>query len=70
MKLTITIDGVEREYQGDYYDLHIRDWNGRVRDFLDDVHEYDRPVEEIPTFEGTLDALDELGINKKGDVQV
>lgn len=40
MKVTINIDGVEREYQGSYDELHGRDWSGRMRDFLDDVKEY------------------------------
>lgn len=40
MKITITIDGVERTYQGDYDELHNRDWNGRMREFIDDVKEY------------------------------
>lgn len=39
MRLTIIVDGVEREYQGDYYELHSKDWSGRVRDLLDDVNE-------------------------------
>ena len=41
MTITIIIDGVEREYQGDYEELHNRDWNERVRKQLDEVHEYE-----------------------------
>ena len=40
MEVTIIIDGVERNYQGSYDELHNRDWNERVRDFLDDAKEY------------------------------
>ena len=36
MKVTITIDGVTRDYQGDYDELHNIDWNKKVRDFIDD----------------------------------
>ena len=35
MKVTITVDGVERDYQGDYFELHTRDWSEKVRDLLD-----------------------------------
>lgn len=41
MKVTIIIDGVERNYQGTYEELHTRDWGGRIREFLDDVKEYE-----------------------------
>lgn len=45
MTITITIDGVEREYQGDYNDLHNKDWGGIVRDFIDDMEEAnDKPL--------------------------
>lgn len=40
MEITITINGIERTYQGDYDELHNRDWNGRVRDQLDDAQVY------------------------------
>ena len=39
MKVTITINGIERTYQGDYDELHNRDWNIRVTDLLDYVDE-------------------------------
>ena len=39
MIVEITIDGITREYQGDYHELHARDWNERVRDMLDTVNE-------------------------------
>ena len=58
MQVTITINGIERTYQGDYDELHNMDWNIRVRDLLDSADE----VNEIPQMEGTLDALDSLGI--------
>lgn len=49
MKVTITIEGdyigeVTRTFQspnGWYDELYNRDWNERVRDFLDDVKKYD-----------------------------
>lgn len=40
MKIEITIDGVTRMYYGDYDTLHNLDWNGRIREHLDDVKEY------------------------------
>lgn len=40
MKIEIIIDGVSRVYVGDYDELHNRDWDGRVREHLDDVKEY------------------------------
>lgn len=40
MKVTIIIEGVERTFQGDYYELHTGDWNERVRDLLDQMKEY------------------------------
>lgn len=63
MKITIIIDGVERNYQGSYDELYNRDWNERVREFLDDVNEYE-DVPEIPGFEGTRAQLDALTIRK------
>lgn len=39
MKITIIVDGIEREYRGDYYELHNKDWSGIIRDFIDDTHE-------------------------------
>ena len=39
MKITITVDGIERTYQGDYHELHSKDWSGRVRDMIDDAQE-------------------------------
>ena len=40
MKVTIIIEGVERTFEGDYYELHTGDWNERVRDLLDQMKEY------------------------------
>ena len=40
MKVTIIIEGVERTFEGDYYELHNHDWNKMVRDLLDDMKEY------------------------------
>lgn len=48
MKIQIIIDGIERTYQGDYDELHNRDWNGRVREQLDDVLEYAEKEENLP----------------------
>jgi hypothetical protein len=48
MKVNIIIDGVVRTFQGDYDELHSRDWNERIRIHLDDVKEYqenkDKPL--------------------------
>jgi len=38
MLITINVDGIERTYQGDYDELHNRDWSERVRDLLDTVN--------------------------------
>jgi hypothetical protein len=35
MEITITINGVERTFKGDYYTLHNNDWNDIVRDIID-----------------------------------
>lgn len=43
MKITINIEGsdkglvhvIEAEIKGDYYELHAKDWNERVRMMLD-----------------------------------
>jgi len=42
MIITITIDGIEREYQGTYEELHTRDWNERVQAHLDSAKEYEK----------------------------
>lgn len=42
MTITITIDGVERTYQGEYDELHNRDWNERIQAQLDNAHEYEK----------------------------
>lgn len=39
MKLTITLNGITRTYEGDYYDLYNQDWNERVQDALDVINE-------------------------------
>jgi len=39
MKVTITVDDIERTYQGDYDELHNQDWNERVRDLLDTIND-------------------------------
>lgn len=62
MKVTIIIEGVERTFEGDYYELHTGDWNERVRDFLNDVEDYNKC--EVPGFEFVQDALDKLTIRK------
>ena len=63
MKITITIDGLSRDYQGSYDELYNRDWDKRLQDFIDDVEGYNK--EEVPDmFPGTMDALDTLTIIK------
>lgn len=41
MQVTIFIDGVKREYGGEYHELHNIDWNEHVQDLLDNVHEHE-----------------------------
>jgi len=63
MLIKITIDGSEETYSGDYDKLHNKNWDKIVRDLLDEVKDYnDSKVEEIPMFEGTMEALNKLKI--------
>ncbi len=66
MKVTITIDGMSRDYQGTYEELHVRDWDKRMQDFLDDVSDYAKVETVMPPdmFGDTMDALDKLTIRK------
>ena len=58
MKLTLEINGIKRVYSGSYDEMRDRDWNVRVVDLLDSALEY----EEMPGFEGTLEALNKIKI--------
>jgi len=61
MKITISIEGIERTYQGSYDELHNRDWNERIQGHLDDAKEYvENPVDEMPQFKGTYADLERL----------
>jgi hypothetical protein len=35
MKVLLIVDGIERQFKGDYYLLHNLDWNEVVRESLD-----------------------------------
>jgi hypothetical protein len=35
MEITITVNGIERRYKGDYYEMHANDWSDIVRDMID-----------------------------------
>jgi len=37
MTITIIVDGVERTYTGDYYEMHNIEWNDKVRDQIDSL---------------------------------
>ena len=37
MNLTITLDGITREFHVDADDIHNHDWNDVIRDMLDTV---------------------------------
>ncbi len=39
MTITITINGIERTYQGDYDELHNIEWNDKVREMIDSVND-------------------------------
>jgi len=39
MKVILQVNGIDREFHGDYDELHNRDWNKRVRDLLDYAYE-------------------------------
>lgn len=42
MQITITVNGTDRTYTGDYDTLHNNDWNEIVRDLLDREVSYER----------------------------
>jgi hypothetical protein len=35
MEITITVNGISRNYQGDYYEMHAREWSDDVREMID-----------------------------------
>lgn len=37
-EISISINGVERTYQGDYHQLHNNDWSEIIRERLDEVN--------------------------------
>ena len=37
IKVTIIVDGAEKEFETDYYTLHNNDWNEIVRELLDEA---------------------------------
>ncbi len=39
MKITITIDGIDRDYQGDTDTIRNQDWNETISNFIDDMTE-------------------------------
>lgn len=39
MNITITVDGMEREYKADYDTLHNNDWSEIIREMIDDANE-------------------------------
>lgn len=41
MKVTIIVDGIERNYEGDYDTMYNRDWDEEVRELLDKAKEYE-----------------------------
>ena len=67
IKITIEEDGgtSTSEYSGDYYSLHIIDWEDRIRYSLDDFMPEDTPAPEIPGFEGTRESIEKLWWTKK-----
>lgn len=38
MEITITINGIERTYKGDYDQMHNVNWNDIIRERLDSAH--------------------------------
>lgn len=38
MTITIIIDGIERNFAGDYHTLHNIEWNDIICDQIDSVH--------------------------------
>ena len=41
LEVTITVNGVERTYKGDYHELHKEEWSDVVRLLLDEAHQYE-----------------------------
>lgn len=39
MNVTIFVNGVHRDYQGDYDEMHNVDWNEKVQEMLDASHD-------------------------------
>lgn len=39
LTVTINVNGLERTFQGEYHELHSRNWDERVHDMLDTVNE-------------------------------
>ena len=35
MEITITVNGISRTYQGDYYEMHANEWSDIVREMID-----------------------------------
>ena len=44
MEITITVNGIERRYKGDYYEMHANDWSDIVRDMIDSQLTEDKHV--------------------------
>ena len=38
IKITIKVGDQEKEFRGDYFDLHNREWEDIIRGMLDDEH--------------------------------
>jgi hypothetical protein len=41
MEIKITINGIERTYNGDYDTLYNNDWTEIIQNFIDDARQYE-----------------------------
>ncbi len=60
MEITIEVNGISRTFKGDYDTMHNVDWNEEVRDMLDSEYSREQQYGDIPGFEGTMEALDNI----------
>jgi hypothetical protein len=63
MEITLTLNGIERRFKGDYDTMHNVDWSEEVRDMLDSEYSREQQHGDIPGFEGTMEALDNIDIH-------
>lgn len=70
-KITITVDvdgnSVSRDYKYNEESIMRNGWDEKIEDMLDTLSKSNEPMGDMPGFEGTLQALNEL--EARGDIQ-